>query len=161
MIWLVAAILSIATGAAILWRLYPRGGSETAPAAEAAEYDLEIYRDQLRELGRDVARGTIDAAEAEAARNEIRRRALAAESREEAEKSGAPQTLSRPTVLLLAAAVAATAGGLVKGKARPRRAVSRPVRRPPAAARVPWRAGIWRIGAESGLIGWNLAVGVS
>ena len=54
MIWLVAAILSVATGAAILWRLYPRGGSGTAAVAGTAEYDLEIYRDQLRELGRDT-----------------------------------------------------------------------------------------------------------
>ena len=105
MIWLVVAVLSVATGAAILWRLYPRGGSETVTAAGTAEYDLEIYRDQLRELDRDVERGTIETAEAEAARNEIRRRALAAGDREEAETAVAAQTLSRPTVLLLAAAV--------------------------------------------------------
>ncbi|MYK59109.1 MAG: c-type cytochrome biogenesis protein CcmI, partial [Rhodospirillaceae bacterium] len=64
MIWLVVALLGIAAGAAILWRLYPRGGSETAPVAGAAEHDLEVYRDQLRELDRDLARGTIEAAEA-------------------------------------------------------------------------------------------------
>ena len=105
MIWLVAAVLSIATGAVVFWRLYPRGEAEPAPLAEAAEYDLEVHRDQLRELDRDLARGTIAAAEAEAARNEIRRRALAAEGREEAGRPGATQSLSRPTVLLLAAAV--------------------------------------------------------
>lgn len=105
MIWLVATVLSAAAGAAIFWRLYPRGGSEAAPAAGTAEYDLEIYRDQLRELDRDVERGTIEAAEAEAARNEIRRRALAAESRDKAGKAAVSQALSRPTVLLLAAAV--------------------------------------------------------
>ncbi|MDE0253528.1 MAG: c-type cytochrome biogenesis protein CcmI, partial [Rhodospirillaceae bacterium] len=119
MIWLVAAILGIAAGAAILWRLYPRGGSEAAPVAGAAEHDLEVYRDQLRELDRDLARGTIEAAEAEAARNEIRRRALAAEGRGEAEGSGTTQTLSRPTVLLLAAAVPALSLALYAVLGRP------------------------------------------
>ena len=119
MIWLVAALLGIAAGAAILWRLYPRGGSEAAPVAGAAEHDLEVYRDQLRELDRDLARGTIEAAEAEAARNEIRRRALAAETRGEAESSGTAQTLSRPTVLLLAAAVPALSLALYAVLGRP------------------------------------------
>ena len=119
MIWLVAAVLSAAAGAAIAWRLYPRGRSAAAPIGHSSEYDLEVYRDQLRELDRDLARGTIEAAEAEAARNEIRRRALAAEGREETEKSGASQTLSRPTVLLLAAAVPAISLALYAVLGRP------------------------------------------
>lgn len=106
MIWLVAALLSLAAGAAVAWRLYPRRrAGDASPETEAAGYDLEVYRDQLRELDRDLARGTIEAAEAEAARNEIRRRALAAESREQAGGTASPQTLSRPTAVLLAAAV--------------------------------------------------------
>ncbi len=105
MIWLVAAVLSFAAGAAILWRLYPRGVADSAPVPEPAAFDLEVYRDQLRELDRDLARGTIQAAEADAARDEIRRRALAAESRQAAGSAGAAQSLSRSTVLLLAAAV--------------------------------------------------------
>ncbi len=103
MIWLVAAALSIAAGAAILWRLYPRGAADSAP--DPATFDLEVYRDQLRELDRDLARGTIEAEEAETARDEIRRRALAAESRRAAGSFGAAQSLSRSTVFLLAAAV--------------------------------------------------------
>lgn len=105
MIWLVAAVLSIAAGAAILWRLYPRGASDAAPVPQSAAFDLEVYRDQLRELDRDLARGTIEAAEADAARDEIRRRALAAEGRQAADLPGAAQSLSRSTVVLLAAAV--------------------------------------------------------
>jgi len=104
-IWLVAAVLSIAAGAAILWRLYPRDASDAAPTPDPAAFDLEVYRDQLRELDRDLGRGTIEAAEAGAARDEIRRRALAAESRQAAGSTGAAQSLSRLTVLLLAAAV--------------------------------------------------------
>jgi cytochrome c-type biogenesis protein CcmH len=40
-------------------------------------YNLAVYRDQLAELDRDVARGIIDPAEAEAAKSEVARRILA------------------------------------------------------------------------------------
>lgn len=120
MIWLVAALLSLAAGAAVAWRLYPRRrAGDASLETGAAGYDLEVYRDQLRELDRDLARGTIEAAEAEAARNEIRRRALAAESREEARRAASPQTLSRPTVALLAAAVPVLSLALYAALGRP------------------------------------------
>ena len=119
MIWLVATVLSAAAGAAILWRLYPRGGSGAVSEAGSAAFDLEVYRDQLRELDRDLARGTIGAAEAAAARDEIRRRALAAESRNEEGTAVPAQTLSRPTVLLLAAAVPALSLALYAVLGRP------------------------------------------
>ncbi len=44
-----------------------------------AEYDLAIYKDQLRELEEDVANGLIPPEEAKAARNDIARRILAAD----------------------------------------------------------------------------------
>lgn len=122
MIWLIAAVLSIAAGAAILRRLYPRGAAEAvseAGSAGSAAFDLEVYRDQLRELDRDLARGTIEAVEAAAARDEIRRRALAAESRNEEGPAVPAQTLSRPTVLLLAAAVPALSLALYAVLGRP------------------------------------------
>ena len=49
-----------------------------APAADRADYDVAVYRDQLDELGRDEQRGTLSATEAAAARLEIERRLLAA-----------------------------------------------------------------------------------
>ncbi|HEU0069747.1 MAG TPA: c-type cytochrome biogenesis protein CcmI [Alphaproteobacteria bacterium] len=45
-----------------------------------AEYDIAVYKDQLREVERDLARGTIDAAAAHSARIEIERRLLAADN---------------------------------------------------------------------------------
>jgi cytochrome c-type biogenesis protein CcmH len=45
------------------------------PAREA--YDLEVYRDQLAEVGREEARGILTAADARAAEREIARRLLA------------------------------------------------------------------------------------
>lgn len=46
--------------------------------AARAEHDVEIYRDQLGEIDRDLERGLLSAEEAEAARAEIGRRMLAA-----------------------------------------------------------------------------------
>ncbi|TGS96438.1 c-type cytochrome biogenesis protein CcmI, partial [Mesorhizobium sp. M8A.F.Ca.ET.213.01.1.1] len=42
----------------------------------SSDHDLEVYRDQLSELDRDVARGLIQPGEAEEARAEIGRRIL-------------------------------------------------------------------------------------
>lgn len=53
-------------------------GTGSGPAR--AVYDQAVYRDQLRELDRDIARGLITGTEAHAARLEIQRRLLAAES---------------------------------------------------------------------------------
>ncbi len=49
-------------------------------ALARAEYDLAIYRDQLRELEEEIAQGSIDEEVAERARNEIARRILAADA---------------------------------------------------------------------------------
>lgn len=48
-------------------------------AHKAAQSDLQVYRDQLREVDRDLARGTISPDEAERLRIEIGRRVLAAD----------------------------------------------------------------------------------
>ena len=53
------------------------------PAPERGQFDRAVYRDQLRELERDQARGLIDAAEAATARLEIERRLLASAARSE------------------------------------------------------------------------------
>ncbi len=61
-------------------------------ALARAEYDLAIYKDQMRELEDDIAAGLISGSEAEAARNDIARRILAAaeardKARQELDKS--------------------------------------------------------------------------
>jgi cytochrome c-type biogenesis protein CcmH len=50
------------------------------PAPERGQFDRAVYRDQLQELERDVARGLIAAGEAAAARLEIEHRLLATEA---------------------------------------------------------------------------------
>ncbi|TIU54394.1 MAG: c-type cytochrome biogenesis protein CcmI, partial [Mesorhizobium sp.] len=70
--WVVAAILTLGASLAVLLPL--TGGMKGASAP--GDHDLEVYRDQLSELDRDVARGLIQPGEAEEARAEIGRRIL-------------------------------------------------------------------------------------
>jgi len=72
-LWVVLALMTAAVLAALLRPLLRVG----TPVADRAAYDLAVYRDQLDELVRDEARGTISPAEAAAARIEIERRLLA------------------------------------------------------------------------------------
>ncbi|RWG81752.1 c-type cytochrome biogenesis protein CcmI [Mesorhizobium sp.] len=70
--WVIAAILTLGASLAVLLPL--AGGPKGASAA--GDHDLEVYRDQLSELDRDMARGLIQPGEAEEARAEIGRRIL-------------------------------------------------------------------------------------
>ncbi|MDG4880273.1 c-type cytochrome biogenesis protein CcmI [Mesorhizobium sp. WSM4884] len=70
--WVIAAILTLGASLAVLLPL--AGGTKGASAA--GDHDLEVYRDQLSELDRDMARGLIQPGEAEEARAEIGRRIL-------------------------------------------------------------------------------------
>ncbi|MGX5804571.1 c-type cytochrome biogenesis protein CcmI [Bradyrhizobium sp. Arg314] len=70
--WVIAAILTLGASLAVLLPL--TGGMKGA--SPAGDHDLEVYRDQLSELDRDVARGLIQPGEAEEARAEIGRRIL-------------------------------------------------------------------------------------
>ncbi|PZF77742.1 c-type cytochrome biogenesis protein CcmI [Aestuariivirga litoralis] len=76
MIWIVFAAMTAAVLAALLWPVVKSKPAESI--AERAAYDRAVFRDQLAELDRDVERGTIGQAEADAARNEISRRLIAA-----------------------------------------------------------------------------------
>lgn len=73
--WLLAALLTAVCGllVAMPLRWQMRGRSR-------AESDLAVYRDQLAEVDRDVARGLMDESQAEATRTEISRRILAADT---------------------------------------------------------------------------------
>ncbi|HWB48721.1 MAG TPA: c-type cytochrome biogenesis protein CcmI [Stellaceae bacterium] len=65
-------------------------------------YNLAVYRDQLAELERDVERGILAPAEAEAAKSEIGRRILAlAPGSAEAASARAPLILAGAAILLL------------------------------------------------------------
>lgn len=73
--WLAAGFISIVV-AGIVFLAARRPAPTQAPAAA---YDLQVYRDQLAELDRDVARGTLSEEEASRARTEVSRRILDAD----------------------------------------------------------------------------------
>jgi cytochrome c-type biogenesis protein CcmH len=56
--------------------------------ADRVQFDRAVYRDQLKELERDLARGVLSAAEAAGARLEVQRRLLAADRRDAAALHG-------------------------------------------------------------------------
>ncbi|EWY42398.1 cytochrome C biogenesis protein [Skermanella stibiiresistens SB22] len=87
--WIVAAAMTAAVTALVLTPLLRGRRGSTGRAA----YDMEVYRDQLKELERDLARGGIDERQAQAARAEIGRRMLAVadeDTREAAPSPGGP-----------------------------------------------------------------------
>ena len=72
-LWIAGTLMTLAALAAVLMPLFRRS---SAPPAARGEYDLNVYKDQLGEIDRDLERGLLDDAEAEAVRVEIQRRML-------------------------------------------------------------------------------------
>ncbi len=81
-----------------------RGGR---PVASRGSFDQAVYRDQLRELDRDIARGVITGQDADAARLEIQRRLLASDK-----LPTSPSRLSRSPLLALLVFVVVAAGSV-------------------------------------------------
>ncbi|MGB8552306.1 MAG: c-type cytochrome biogenesis protein CcmI, partial [Pseudolabrys sp.] len=71
-LWLILALMTGAAIVAVIWPLAQNG------KAGRSGSDIAVYRDQLEELNRDLATGSIGKTEGEAARVEISRRLLAA-----------------------------------------------------------------------------------
>lgn len=69
---LVAALASAVT----FWVARPLLGTRASDGIAASAADVQVYKDQLAEIDADVARGTLNAAEAEVARAEVARRLL-------------------------------------------------------------------------------------
>jgi cytochrome c-type biogenesis protein CcmH len=83
MFWIIVAGMTAAAVLAVLWP-FVRRAKDTRSGS-----DVEVYRDQLEEIDRDLKFGLIGAAEAEAARIEVSRRLIAA-----AEMAG-PMTIAQ------------------------------------------------------------------
>lgn len=102
--WLIAfgmvAIVAVSMVAALL-RGRPVGQTDAAPMAP----DMQVYRDQLSEIDRDLARGVLNPDEAERTRIEVSRRALEADRA--AARTAATGRAARPVVLGVSAAVLA------------------------------------------------------
>ena len=108
--WILASLIALGVAGLLALTLL-RTRSAAAPEPAAA-YDLRVYRDQLKEIDRDLARGTIAEADAERVRTEVARRILAADTRiRAAAGAAASRGPARIAALLLIAAV--TGGSLL------------------------------------------------
>jgi cytochrome c-type biogenesis protein CcmH len=88
--WLILALMTGAAIFAVIWPL-ARNGKATRSGS-----DVAVYGDQLHELERDLAAGSIGKTEAEAARVEISRRLLAAaDAAKAASAASAPSITAR------------------------------------------------------------------
>lgn len=81
--WIAIAVLTAAVTIALLAPIY-----RTRSGASSREAEIAIYRDQLDEIDRDVARGVLPDTEARSARNEIARRLLKAGAETSDSKTG-------------------------------------------------------------------------
>lgn len=105
--WIISIGLAVAAAAVVAWPLLRREDE----AAPRAAHDVQVFRDQLKELDRDVARGVVAEDDAEATKLEISRRLLAAdeEMRRTHGAGAAPKAVSRAlaAILIVAAPVSA------------------------------------------------------
>lgn len=110
MFWAVA-ILMIAVS---LWAIGRPLLRANATGPRAAEQDLQVYKDQLAEVERDLARGVLAPDEADSARIEVSRRVLAADKRVQAQAAarGAAPAVNRTALALVALMLAGGSLGL-------------------------------------------------
>jgi len=75
LLWLIVALFSALVMAMLMFPLLLRNDDKSD--LDRADYDLTVYRDQLAEIDRDLARGLLSDDQAVAARLEVQRRMLA------------------------------------------------------------------------------------
>lgn len=106
--WIIAIGAAVLTTLIVALPLLQRRGD----AAPRAAHDAQVFRDQLTELDRDVARGAVSPEDADATKLEISRRLLAAdaEMRETGGAGSAPARISRGLAVLVMIAVPGATG---------------------------------------------------
>lgn len=93
--WMMAGLIAVMIGGVLaLTVLRPR-----EDATPSASYDLQVYRDQLREVDRDLARGLLTQADAERTRTEVARRVLGADRALQSDGTGAAASPGRMVVI--------------------------------------------------------------
>ena len=100
--WIIAGGIALIVAALIGLGLRAPGRGAAVPAAA---FDLRVYRDQLRDVEKDLARGVVAEADAERVRAEISRRILAADAAMSSERLEADAAKGAPA--LMAALIAA------------------------------------------------------
>lgn len=84
-----------------------------ATASPAAAFDMQVYRDQLKDVDRDLERGVIDAADANRVRTEISRRILSADTQMHAARSRTGQSGPLSLAMAVLIGVALIGGSLM------------------------------------------------
>lgn len=93
--WIIAFLIAGTTAALMLVALRTRGDLQSG-----ATSDLKVYRDQLDEVERDLARGVLTAEEAETVRTEVSRRLLEADKRAATAASATSGNASAAAILI-------------------------------------------------------------
>ncbi len=75
--WIVALLIALSVAATLITALR----ASRHGAKNSVQSDMAVYRDQLKEVDRDLARGVLTEAEAETVRTEVSRRLLDADAR--------------------------------------------------------------------------------
>lgn len=109
--WIFALLMAVGALFPLALALVRGGrGADAEASAPAAQYDLQVYRDQLRELKSDAERGLVAPEEAQRLETEISRRLLAADARAQAARpAGAVRRGGTGLALAICAAAAALA----------------------------------------------------
>ncbi len=95
-VWLAIGALTLVAVLPILWPLLRPSGA----VGERLDHDLEVYRDQLREVDAELAANSLTEREAAEAKREIERRILRAADQQESH--GGPAAPSAITAVLIA-----------------------------------------------------------
>ena len=108
--WIIISALALLVGALLAQSMLRGRLNDEHPAA----FDLRVYRDQLKEVDRDAARGVIGAEDAERIRTEVSRRILAADAQLQAAMADGPEgaQTNKPRLVPLVLAAAVVAGGV-------------------------------------------------
>lgn len=107
--WIVITGMALAATALLVLALR-RGRADDGTAAA---YDLKIYRDQLREVDRDLERGVIAEADADRIRAEVSRRILAADAALKAGQAPRGPTRTATAVVTVGLAALVIGGSLL------------------------------------------------
>ncbi len=107
--WIICAVIALAVAALVARPLL--GADADSAAAGPDRTEVDIYRDQMAEIERDIARGVLSGDEAERTRTEVARRLLAADSAARARPAGSGAAPRRLTLAVAGLAVALIAAG--------------------------------------------------
>ena len=98
--WLSAVALTAVVGGYLLYAVM------RAEDSESEAHDIDVYRDQLRDVEKDLARGVLSAEAADATRLEIQRRILSADkTRAQGAKADAAAPMATRVMIVLAGLV--------------------------------------------------------